>query len=217
MKIISLLGIAGSGKGTQCEKLRVSGEQYYVICPGDLLRDKIRKKEISAENMKLVQAGKLLPFNVVNKIIFDEIERAISLKIYSAIALDGYPRCINQSNALDNYLSGNGNKLEKVILLSLDSDSAQDRLKKRFYCKQCHKIYSTVSSEKAGFKCVQCGCQEFYTREDDSESSAIKKRFKVFAKETADVVAKYENEGILVEIDANDTPEEIYEEIIDNL
>ena len=123
---IVLLGISGSGKGTQAEML---ADKYGLthISSGGLFRAEYEKK--SPEGLAAYEywsKGSWVPdettFNLV-KLYLDQAE--------NGFILDGFPRTLNQCHILDNYVSSKNQKIDHAIYLMVSEEEAINRLKKR--------------------------------------------------------------------------------------
>ena len=112
--------------------------------------------------------------------------------------LDGYPRNMDQADVLDNILAERGIKLTHVILVVLDDNVIIQRLSKRRSCPNCGAIYHLESKPpKAQGVCDNCEA-ELEQRDDDKEH-VIKHRLEVYAQQTAPLIKKYRDEGLIVE------------------
>ena len=100
-----------------------------------------------------------------------------------------------------------------VIKLLINRDSLMERIVNRRMCKNCGKIYNlkTLPPKKENI-CDDCG-GELYQRKDDNEQVAMQ-RFYTYNNETAPLVDYYTQKGLLVTVDANKNPDEVYEEIL---
>jgi adenylate kinase len=99
----------------------------------------------------------------------------------SGFLLDGYPRTPAQVHALDEILAGTGRRLDAVVVLEVDEEDLLDRLIRRAESEQ---------------------------RADDTEE-VIRRRQKLYAEETAPLLAEYEIRGILLTVDGNGTVDEV--------
>jgi len=100
---IVILGGPGSGKGTICEKL-VEEFNYKMVCAGDLLREeKASGSELGKQIAKLIDAGNLVPDNVITDIIYNEFRKPIRLGKFFLV--DGYPRSIKQAISLSQMIN----------------------------------------------------------------------------------------------------------------
>jgi len=100
---IIIMGGPGSGKGTICKKL-VNDFNYKLISAGDLLREeKASGSELGKEIATLIDAGNLVPDNVITDIIYNEFKKPIRLGRFFLV--DGYPRSIKQAISLSQMIN----------------------------------------------------------------------------------------------------------------
>ena len=197
---ILLLGAPGAGKGTQSAKL---AEAYGIdhVTTGDALR---ANKEMETEYgtpKSFMDAGELVPDPVVNEIVKAALEGS------DGFVLDGYPRNIEQAEYLSEITD-----LDAVVLLDVDEEVLVDRLTGRRVCEACGANYHVdfQPPEEPGV-CDECG-GELIQREDDTEETA-RERLEVFYENTEPVVDHFREEGVLVEIDGEATPDEVFDRI----
>ncbi|ESS03240.1 MAG: adenylate kinase [uncultured archaeon A07HR67] len=197
---ILLLGAPGAGKGTQSAKL---AEAYGIdhVTTGDALR---ANKEMETEYgtpKSFMDAGELVPDPVVNEIVKAALADA------DGFVLDGYPRNLEQAE----YLSAITD-LDAVVFLDVDEEVLVDRLTGRRVCEACGANYHVdfQSPEEAGV-CDECG-GELIQREDDTEET-VRERLEVFYENTEPVVDHFREEGVLVEIDGEAAPDEVFDRI----
>jgi adenylate kinase len=125
--------------------------------------------------------------------------------------LDGFPRTIQQAQALDKALGDEG--IEKAIYIRVSEKELLRRLGGRWICRQCQAPYHLVSSPpKAAGKCDVCG-SELYQRADDTVETA-RKRLETYFAQTAPLIDYYRQDGRLVEIEGERTIEEVNRELV---
>ena len=121
-----ILGRQGSGKGTQC--LRLS-ELYRTIhiSTGDMLRAAVETQTELGKKAKIIMdAGDLVPDEIINGIVADRIEMNDVLE--SGFILDGYPRTSAQAEALEGELLSSGLSLDLAINLEVPVDEVTQRM-----------------------------------------------------------------------------------------
>ncbi len=127
MRLI-LLGPPGAGKGTQGHRL---SEQYHIpeISTGDILRAAVRDgTPLGAKAKGYMDAGKLVPDDVIIGIVRDRLAQADATDGY---ILDGFPRTVPQAEALDEMLSESQQPLDHVICVDVPDDELVQRLVER--------------------------------------------------------------------------------------
>ncbi len=210
---VVFLGAPGAGKGTQA--MRVSQRLGLAhVATGDLFRQAIQKgTEQGLKAKAFMEAGKLVPDEVTIGMVMDRLNAA---DCKSGVIFDGFPRNLNQAEALDKALVAQGKAIDSVIYIKVSEKSLLERLGGRWICRVCQTPYHSVySPPKVKGKCDKCG-GELYQRADDT-TETIKKRLVVFAEETAPLVKYYTASGKLVEVDGEGTEDGIEGRIIDAL
>lgn len=205
-----LLGLPGAGKGTQAEYI---SETYNVthISTGDIFRAALKNETpLGLEAKSYMDSGNLVPDELTNNIVKERLQED---DLENGFLLDGYPRTIVQSKALKTNLKELGKELDAVIYLNVSEEVLMERLTGRYICSNCgatyHKIFNPTKVEGV---CDICGGTEFHQRDDDKPET-VKKRIEVNAKQTQELIEFYKEENILLEVDGNQNPEDVFSEI----
>ncbi len=209
-----IIGPQGSGKGTQAEKLSEKFELIHVDM-GKALRQVAKSDSpLGKEIHEIVNVKKEL----VSKKIAKEV---LHLKLGSipreqGIVLDGVPRNLDQREYVEEALQEFGRKIDKVFLINVSPEESFKRVSKRRACEKCKKTFilgKDIESEKE--RCLFCG-NKIIQRIDDTKEG-LGKRLKIFQKETMPVVKEYKKNGLLREINGEQTPGEVFNEILKGL
>ena len=120
-----LVGPPGAGKGTQAvllsEKLGIPH-----ISTGDLFRANIGEgTELGLEAKSYMDAGNLVPTEITNRMVDARLDDADA---QNGFLLDGFPRSVEQADALKEMLAKRGVKLDAVIEFQVDEDTVVERM-----------------------------------------------------------------------------------------
>ncbi len=199
-KRILLLGAPGAGKGTQSKRL---AETYGVehVTTGDALRANKDMETEYGTPRSFMEKGELVPDAVVNEIV------EAALKDADGYVLDGYPRNLSQAEYLTEITD-----LDAVIYLKVAESELVERLTGRRVCDDCGTNFHVKFNqpEEEGV-CDDCG-GELVQRDDDTEET-VRERLSVFKENTEPVIEHYRDEGVLVEVDGEQTPDEVFEDV----
>jgi adenylate kinase len=203
-------GPPGSGKGTQAKLLREKQSMPHISL-GDMLRDEVRAgSEIGQRAGELMNAGKLVPDELTIELTRQRLSKP---DCRQGFILDGFPRSEKQAEALEGILQDLKIKLDKVVYFQVDEDEIVGRLSGRRSCKKCGAVYHIkFNPPKVAGHCDNDG-EALYQRQDDEEK-AIRTRFEVYARQTAPVLTRYKNAGLLVTVDARGPIETVFARLL---
>ena len=199
-----LLGPPGAGKGTQADKLKDDFGLPYVGT-GDLLRKhKEEGTELGREAKAYMDAGDLVPDDLVIRMILEEIED----KGADGFLLDGFPRSVGQAEALDEALAENGRRLTAAVLIFVDDGTVIQRLSGRRQCSAGHLYHVEFDPPKNDGYCDQCG--KPLRQRDDDQPDTIRKRLATYHAKTEPVIDYYQERGMLQRFDGSRSPDEVH-------
>lgn len=207
------LGAPGAGKGTQAGI--VSRELGLAhIATGDLFRQAIEKGSgLGLQAKSFMEAGKLVPDELTIKMV---LERISAPDCAGGVIFDGFPRNLEQAEALDKALADQGKAIDKAVHINVPEEELLKRLSRRWICRNCQTPYHEVNSPPTvQGKCDKCG-GELYQRPDDKVET-IKERLKVYFAQTAPLIDYYSKAGKLLEVDGTGNAEEVSKRIISGL
>jgi adenylate kinase len=212
MRIV-LLGAPGSGKGTQAKLLT---EKYNVpqISTGDLLRAAVvAQTPLGRQAKAIMDAGQLVP----NEIVLGMIrERLTNPDARNGFILDGFPRNVEQAEALDELLRGMNQPIESALLIDVDFDSLMQRLTGRLTCESCGAVYNRYTNPPVlEDECDKCG-GHLHHRSDDNEDT-IGKRLKVYETQTQPVINYYKSQDKLLSVEGKGDIKDIFSDILAEL
>ena len=199
MKLI-LLGAPGAGKGTQSTKI---SDKWNIpaVSTGDMLRAAVKEgTEMGLSAKAYMDAGKLVPDEVVIGIIKDYLS---SDKCKNGFILDGFPRSIPQAEALDAM----GVEIDAVLSIEVADEKIIERMSGRRICSGCGASYHVVyNPPKQAEVCDACG-GSLYIRDDDAAETVIK-RLTTYHNITEPLKGYYEKKGILLCVDGKEKVED---------
>lgn len=184
MKII-LIGPPGAGKGTQAERL---AQEWKLpkITTGDLFRENVKKKTALGKKVAdILKSGTLVSDEVVVDLVTDRLGKPDCSKGY---LLDGFPRTVGQAKAFDHWLVGRRERIDSVVVLEVDPETALKRILGR---------------------AAQAGESQ---RTDDNED-VVRKRLEVYEKETAPIIAYYGRQKQVFSVDGTRDVESVFKSI----
>lgn len=212
-KVFIFLGPPGSGKGTQTSRLADKLSIPHVDT-GSLLRKNIQDgTELGLIAKGFIDKGQLVPLKVVSDVIKDRLQKSDCLNGY---ILDGFPRSVEQAEALKNIMNElNTFSLKEdalAVYFDIPTDVLVQRLINRRSCPKCGTIYNLVSNPpKIMDYCDICDTKLVQRKDDNEETARL--RFETYEKETAPLYDYFKQMGILKELDANKPISEIWENL----
>ena len=206
-----LLGAPGVGKGTQAELLCERLGTCH-LSTGDIFRaakclgENERSPALDAA-LGYMKRGDLVPDMTVLDIVR---ERTRCVRCRGGFLLDGFPRTVAQAEAFAKILDQEKIQLDGVLNYDLPIDKVVARLSGRRTCPGCKAVFHVTSRPpRVAGVCDHCSAK-LQQREDD-RPEAVRVRMEVYEKSTQPLTEFYRKRGLLVTIEAEGTPEEIYQ------
>jgi len=178
-----LFGPPGSGKGTQAAKLV---EQYNLlhISTGDLFRYEMgNDTPLGLKAKEYIKKGDLVPDEVTIGMLSNKVSANPDVAGY---IFDGFPRNINQSEALDRILAEMGTQISGLVALAVDDEEIVKRILNR--------------GKTSG-------------RSDDNDEGIIRNRIEVYKQETRPVFDYYGKENKSYEIQGVGSLEDVFDRL----
>ncbi|MBI4334446.1 MAG: adenylate kinase [Chloroflexi bacterium] len=202
-----LLGAPGAGKGTQAAFLSKEMKLAH-IASGDLFRKNAQQgTRLGLLAKTYMDKGALVPNDITISMI---LERLKEPDTGEGIMLDGFPRNIEQAEALNKALAETGRDIDKVVYLKVPEEELLQRLGGRWICEKCQTPFHEVTARpRVPGKCDKCGGR-LYQRDDDKPET-IKKRLQEYFRQTQPLIDYYSKRDKLLEIDGGGrTPEGVW-------
>lgn len=208
MKIV-LLGPPGAGKGTQAKSIST---KYSIphISTGDIFRKNISENTpLGVEAKSYMDAGQLVPDEVTINMVKD---RLVQDDCKNGYLLDGFPRTVEQAEALQEFLSARGEKLDTALLIDVRKEFILERMTGRRVCPSCGASYHIkFNPTKTAGKCDLCGA-DVIQRKDDTEET-VKERLDVYESQTQPLINFYEDKDMLSVVDGTQEINQVFESI----
>ena len=195
MKLI-LLGAPGAGKGTQAE---IISEKYNIptVSTGNIIRAALKNgTEMGLKAKSYIDAGELVPDNVVIGIIKERLSEPDCKEGY---ILDGFPRTIPQAVALDDM----GFVIDAALSIEVADSEIVKRMSGRRVCEKCGASYHTeYKKPDVEGVCNICGGSLVIRKGDEPET--VKNRLNVYHEQTEPLKDFYKSCGKLIEVQGQD-------------
>ncbi len=207
------MGPAGAGKGTMSDLIL---KEYDIphISTGDMLRENVRNNtELGLEAKSYMDAGKLVPDDVINAMVEKRLQEPDCQKGY---LLDGFPRTLVQAEAFEKIEEKIDKPVESVIALEVGFDTLVDRITGRRICPKCGAIYHIHNKpSKVEGICDICGSELNQRKDDTVEQLTV--RMDEYEKSTKPVIDFYEKRGVVTTIDAAQDSKVVFEKVKETL
>ena len=181
-----IIGPPGAGKGTQASRL-ASTYDVPAISTGDIFRENVAQgTPLGRQAKTYMDTGAYVPDDLTNDLVVDRLQQDDA---QDGFLLDGFPRTVQQSRTLDDFLDRRGHALDAVVQLVVEEDEVVRRLLNR--------------AHEQG-------------RSDD-DADVIRARLAVYADQTAMLIDLYHARSLLVAVDALGAVDAVTQRIFDGL
>ena len=210
---IILMGLPGAGKGTQASEI-VKKFPIPHISTGDMFRKAIKDDtDLGKEAKSYMDRGELVPDEVTVGIVKERISEDDAKK---GFLLDGFPRTIEQAEALNDIMQELGRSIDAVINIEVPEEELINRLTGRRICETCGTTYHLVfNPPKVDGVCDLDG-GKLYQREDDNPET-VANRLSVNVKQSKPILSYYQDKGVLENIDGSKDIKEVTSDVINIL
>ncbi len=191
-----LLGAPGAGKGTQAEVISET-LKIPTISTGNMIREALKSgTEMGRKAKEYVDAGKLVPDDVVIGIIK---ERLAQPDCADGFILDGFPRTIPQAEALDRM----GILIDRVIDIEVDDETIARRVSGRRACPGCGATYH-VDYKRPTVEGVCDRCGDTLVQRKDDHPDTVRERLHVYHEQTEPLKSYYAAAGKLTIVEGQE-------------
>jgi adenylate kinase len=219
---IILMGVQGSGKGTQASFITQNYGGIPQISTGDLFRAmRTRTDDLAKQIQAIMAEGKLIDDDTTNKVVEDRLQQPDAA---NGVIFDGFPRTPYQAQWLENYLAKKGEKIAAVILMEINLYDAFRRAFGRVSSPggQGYNIYT--DSDKLDIKWVDHPEKSFpprleasvkdtgdklVRRPDDASADAIIKRIDIFRKTTQPLIDYFSGKDLVHTVNADQSIDKV--------
>jgi adenylate kinase len=207
-------GPSGCGKDTQVELL-VDDYGFQNIGTGDMIRKLFAEGDEDAIlATEYTTQGKFVPNEIIyNKMFPKWLDRFDNTKHWALVSV---VREVGQIEYLDKLLQQKNRKLDMFIHFTLSPETAIERMSVRTYCPSCGMTFHPkFKKEKVQGICDKCNTK--LIQRDDDKPEKIRERLREYNRTIEPILDTYRTRGILVEVDAAPSIEEIHKEILEIL
>jgi adenylate kinase len=205
-----LLGPPGAGKGTQAGRLREDFHLPY-IATGDMLRAQVKEgTELGVKAKEFMDRGDLVPDDVIIGMILDCVSGG---GCADGFLLDGFPRNVDQAEALAESLAGLDRKLTAVLLIEAPDEDIVKRISGRRVCSESpeHVYHVDFDPPEKDGVCDRDGAE--LIQRDDDKPDTVRKRLEVYNDQTSPLIPFYDDRGLLHRFDGSRSPTEVHDHI----
>lgn len=200
-----LFGPPGAGKGTQAKRL-VDALGIPQISTGDMMRaERATGTELGKKFDDFMSKGLLVPDELVLALFGQRLQQPDAK---SGAIFDGYPRTVPQAESLDQLLTAQGRKIDRVVSMEVSLSEMIERVVQRRSCESCGHIYHLrYNPPPASGLCGVCG-GKLVQRKDDTEE-VVRKRNEEYLAKTAPILDHYKKQGVVMSVNGVGSLDEV--------
>jgi adenylate kinase len=206
-----VLGPPGAGKGTQAARVAEKLDIAH-IATGDMFRHAVEAATpLGLKVKEVMERGELVGDELTNEVMRERLDQPDTK---NGFVLDGYPRNLDQAQALDKMLADKGINLNGVIKFMVKGPNIVERLAGRRVCPVCKAVYHFASHPpKYDEVCDNDGTK--LVRREDDQPETILRRLEVYGEQTRPLFDFYGDKGILYHLDALGSTDEVFQRLME--
>jgi adenylate kinase len=207
------LGPPGAGKGTIAKGVV---ERFGVphISTGDMLRAAVKSgSELGKKVKSVMDSGQLVSDDLLLDLVKDRLAQSDCEK---GFILDGYPRNLEQAEALDTILEDLGKAAAKVVFLDVEEEEVVRRISSRRVCPECGRVYNVITLKPAKEGICDDDGASLIQREDDKEET-VRNRFRIYVEKTSPLIKLYTDRNQIVTIDGSGSVDNVQKIVFNTL
>ena len=207
MKKYVIMGVQGSGKGTQAKTLAKDFDLIHISV-GDFFRWHIQNRtKLGAKVKRIVSSGALVPDEIVIQLVGERLDQH---DWNYGFILDGFPRNVAQAEFFTERYD-----IDAVIVIEVPDDVVYERMLARRLCEKCGRDYNLLSSPPKVKDTCDCG-GKLVQRADD-QPGPIRDRIKDYRTVTQPVIDLFKKKERVVTVDGTQSAEKVRAGILDGL
>ncbi len=208
MRKYVIMGVQGSGKGTQAVRLAEAYELEHISV-GDIFRWNVQHHtKLGAQVRRIMERGELVGDDLVEAVV----QRRLDEHDWNyGFVVDGFPRNAVQAEFfLESY------DIDAVIYVDMPDEEVERRVLARRLCSNCGMDYNLIAHRpQEDDTCDVCGGE--LARRDDDNPEALAQRLADYHAKTAPVLELFERKEVIVRIDATGTKDDVFAATVSEL
>jgi adenylate kinase len=200
MRKYVIMGVQGSGKGTQSEMLCADLDLVHISV-GDIFRWNVQNRtKLGAQVRRTMTSGELISDDLVEAVVRGRLDQH---DWNYGFLIDGFPRNGRQAEFfMESY------DLDAVIHLEIPDDEVRRRVLSRRLCPNCGMDYNLIYDRPAVEGCCEVCGHELITRADDTPE-ALDARLRDYHEKTRPVLELFRRKEVVHDVDAQPSAEEV--------
>lgn len=193
-----LFGLPGAGKGTQSQILAKRFGLQHISC-GDLFRWHVKNNsEFGKRARTYIERGELTPDSETTTMFFEHL---VQRHLSKTLIIEGFPRTLPQTAALESFIAANDGHIKQAILLEARVEELVKRISGRRVCPMCGRIYNLYNTPYQKLEICDTDGVALETRTDDREELVRHRLHTYFATENP-VWGYFSAKSLLIKINA---------------